>query len=52
MPLLAPAITCIAPDYPGFGQSDAPPPSQYNYTFDNLAETTNALLEQLKIERL
>jgi len=36
---------------PGFGQSDMPPPSQYAYTFDHLAETANALLEQLKINR-
>jgi pimeloyl-ACP methyl ester carboxylesterase len=50
-PLLAVRYHLIAPDYPGFGQSDAPPPSQYVYTFDHLAETTNALLEQLGISR-
>lgn len=27
----------IAPDYPGFGNSDAPPPDQFVYTFDHLA---------------
>jgi pimeloyl-ACP methyl ester carboxylesterase len=51
IPLLATRYHLIAPDYPGFGQSDALPPSQYTYTFDHLAETTNALLEQLKISR-
>ena len=51
LPLLATRYHLIAPDYPGFGQSDAPLPSQYDYTFDHLAETTNALLEQLKIDR-
>jgi pimeloyl-ACP methyl ester carboxylesterase len=51
MPLLAMRYHMIAPDYPGFGQSDALPPSRYVYTFDHLAETTNALLEQLKIHR-
>jgi len=51
IPLLATRYHLIAPDYPGFGQSDAPPPSQYTYTFDHLAETINALLEQLKISR-
>jgi len=50
-PLLATQYHVIAPDYPGFGQSDMPPPSQYAYTFDHLAETANALLEQLKINR-
>src|SRR5476651_1051063 len=42
MPLLASRYHMIAPDYPGFGQSDALPPSRYVYTFDHLAETTNA----------
>ena len=51
IPLLATRYHLIAPDYPGFGQSDALPPSQYTYTFDHLAQTTNALLEQLKISR-
>ncbi|WP_192649619.1 alpha/beta fold hydrolase [Sphingopyxis sp. OAS728] len=41
----------IAPDYPGFGHSDAPPPGQYIYTFDRLAATTDAFLKQLKIDR-
>jgi pimeloyl-ACP methyl ester carboxylesterase len=47
--LLATRYHLIAPDFLGFGQSDAPPPSYYVYTFDNLARTTNGLLEQLKI---
>jgi len=49
IPLLATRYHLIAPDYPGFGQSDAPPPSVYTYTFDHLAETTNKLLQQLGI---
>lgn len=51
IPLLATRYHLIAPDFPGFGQSDAPPPSSYAYTFDNLAKTTNDLLEQLKINK-
>jgi pimeloyl-ACP methyl ester carboxylesterase len=51
IPLLAVRYHLIAPDYPGFGQSDAPPPSRYAYTFDHLAETIGALLEQLRIDR-
>lgn len=27
----------IAPDYPGFGNSDAPPPGKFSYTFDRYA---------------
>ncbi|MET0407490.1 MAG: alpha/beta hydrolase [Hyphomicrobium sp.] len=51
IPLLASRYHIIAPDYPGFGQSDAPPPSRYAYTFDHLATTIRGLLEQLKIDR-
>jgi pimeloyl-ACP methyl ester carboxylesterase len=51
IPLLATKYHLIAPDFPGFGQSDAPLPSAYDYTFDHLAETTNHFLEQLGISR-
>jgi pimeloyl-ACP methyl ester carboxylesterase len=36
---LAKDYRVIAPDYPGFGQSDFPAPSTYAYTFENLAKT-------------
>jgi pimeloyl-ACP methyl ester carboxylesterase len=49
IPLLAGRFHVIALDYPGFGESDTPSRSQYAYTFDHLAETTNALLERLGI---
>jgi pimeloyl-ACP methyl ester carboxylesterase len=51
IPLLATRYHLIAPDFPGFGQSDAPPPSSYAYSFDNLARTINRFLEQLKINK-
>jgi pimeloyl-ACP methyl ester carboxylesterase len=51
IPLLATRYHLIAPDFPGFGQSDAPSPLLYPYTFDHLAKTTNDLLEQLKINK-
>jgi hypothetical protein len=38
IPLLATRYHLIAPDFPGFGQSDAPPPSSYAYTFDNFGQ--------------
>src|ERR1700761_7567320 len=37
IPLLADRFHVIAPDLPGFGQSDMPPRSQFKYTFDNIA---------------
>jgi pimeloyl-ACP methyl ester carboxylesterase len=47
IPLLAAKYHLIAPDFPGFGQSEAPPPERYAYTFEHLAESTNGLLGQL-----
>ena len=41
----------IAPDYPGFGNSDFPAPGDYEYTFDNLAKTIDAFLEKKGIYR-
>jgi pimeloyl-ACP methyl ester carboxylesterase len=51
IPLLATRYHLLAPDFPGFGQSDAPPPSSYMYTFDQLAKTIGKLLDQLKISK-
>ena len=51
IPLLATRYHLIAPDFPGFGHSDAPPPSSHTYTFDNLARTTSGLLDHLRIDR-
>lgn len=41
----------IAPDYPGFGQSEQPSDLDYEYTFDNLAKTMMKLVEKLQIEK-
>lgn len=51
IPVLATRYHVVAPDYPAFGQSDAPSPALYKYTFAHLAETIATLLEQLKISR-
>ncbi len=51
IPLLAPHYHIIAPDYPGFGQSDAPSPAAYRYSFDQLAATMGRLLDLLGIDR-
>jgi len=50
IPLLATRYHLIAPDFPGFGQSDAPPQA-YTYTFDHLAETTDRFLTQLNVDK-
>ncbi|WP_366970524.1 alpha/beta fold hydrolase [Rhodocytophaga aerolata] len=41
----------IAPDYPGFGNSDFPSADAYEYTFDNIATTIDAFLEKKEITR-
>lgn len=39
----------IAPDYPGFGLSSAPPPSTFEYTFDHITDITNKLIDTLQL---
>jgi pimeloyl-ACP methyl ester carboxylesterase len=41
----------IAPDYPGFGNSDQPTMDVFEYTFDNLASLMNQFVEKLKLEK-
>jgi pimeloyl-ACP methyl ester carboxylesterase len=43
IPLLADRYHVIAPDLPGFGQSDSPDRSKFKYTFANLADITDKL---------
>ncbi|WP_085316109.1 alpha/beta fold hydrolase [Derxia lacustris] len=50
IPLLADRFRVIAPDYPGFGHSDAPPASEFEYSFDRLAGVVDSLLDQLGVE--
>jgi pimeloyl-ACP methyl ester carboxylesterase len=42
----------IAPDYPGFGQSSSPSPSDYTYSFDNLALTISHFIDTLELKKL
>ncbi|MFS2108807.1 alpha/beta fold hydrolase [Sphingomonas sp. Sphisp140] len=51
IPLLADRYRLIAPDYPGFGHSDAPSPDAFAYTFDRLAELVEGLADALGIRR-
>jgi len=41
----------IAPDYPGYGQSDMPDRAKFAYTFDRFAELVDGLLGQLGVAR-
>jgi pimeloyl-ACP methyl ester carboxylesterase len=41
----------IAPDYPGFGHSDAPSYAEFSYTFDHLANIIDQLADRLDLQR-
>ncbi|MFF5204539.1 alpha/beta fold hydrolase [Streptosporangium sp. NPDC000396] len=41
----------IAPDYPGFGFSSAPSVTDWEYTFDHLADVVDRLLDSLSLTR-
>ncbi len=41
----------IAPDYPGFGHSDAPSHKQFAYTFDHIAAVMNHFAEALGLSQ-
>jgi pimeloyl-ACP methyl ester carboxylesterase len=51
IPLLADRFHVIAPDYPGFGHSEAPPADKFQYTFDHLAQLIATLIEHAGVTR-
>jgi pimeloyl-ACP methyl ester carboxylesterase len=51
IPLLADSFHLVAPDLPGFGQSDMPPRSTFKYTFENLAETIDHFIDNIGLKR-
>jgi pimeloyl-ACP methyl ester carboxylesterase len=51
IPALADRYHVVAPDYLGAGASDAPPVSEFTYTFDALPELTLGLLDQLGLTK-
>ena len=51
IPLLEDNFHLIAPDYPGFGQSDMPSRENFAYTFDNLANIVEKFLNQLGVDK-
>lgn len=51
LPALSETFHLVAPDYPGFGNSDAPPPDQFEYTFAHLTEVIEHWLQALGLNR-
>jgi pimeloyl-ACP methyl ester carboxylesterase len=51
IPLLADRFHIVAPDLPGFGQSDMPARSQFAYTFDHVANVIDRFTEVVGLKR-
>src|SRR4051812_5966973 len=51
IPLLADRFRLIAPDLPGFGQSDMPDRGTFAYTFDNVARVIDRFTEVIGLGR-
>jgi pimeloyl-ACP methyl ester carboxylesterase len=51
IPALADAFHIVAPDLPGFGQSDMPPRDKFSYTFDNIARVIERFTEVVGFDR-
>lgn len=51
IPLLADSFHLVAPDLPGFGQSDMPSRHAFQYTFENLAGAIDRFTEIIGLKR-
>jgi len=51
IPLLADRFHLIAPDLPGFGNSDMPARGDFDYTFERIADVIDRLTEVLGLDR-
>ncbi|HEY1794569.1 MAG TPA: alpha/beta hydrolase [Stellaceae bacterium] len=51
IPLLADRFRVIAPDLPGFGQSDMPDRCTFTYSFDNIARVIDRFVEVVGLDR-
>ena len=51
IPLLADRFHLVAPDLPGFGQSDMPPREEFGYTFDHIAGVMERFTEVIGFDR-
>jgi pimeloyl-ACP methyl ester carboxylesterase len=51
IPLLADQFNVVAPDLPGFGQSDMPARSSFKYTFDNVADVIDRFTQTIGFDK-
>src|SRR5271156_3906822 len=51
IPRLAGSFHVIAPDYPGFGQSGMPDRKSFAYTFENMTNIIEKLVDKLGVKK-
>jgi pimeloyl-ACP methyl ester carboxylesterase len=51
IPRLAGPFRVIAPDYPGYGQSSMPDHTAFSYTFENITNVVESLVESLGLSK-
>lgn len=51
IPALADKYHVIAPDYPGYGHSSAPSVTEFDYTFDNLADVMDGFIQKIGVQK-
>src|SRR5262245_15986321 len=51
IPLLADRFHIVAPDLPGFGQSEMPAREKFDYTFDHVAQVIDRFTEAVGLDR-
>jgi pimeloyl-ACP methyl ester carboxylesterase len=51
IPQLAEQFRVVAPDLPGFGQSDMPPRAKFAYTFENISKVIGRFTEVVGLDR-
>ena len=51
IPLLDQRFHLVAPDFPGFGQSDMPDRNTYDYTFANIATTIAEFADKVELKK-
>src|SRR6516225_2184270 len=49
IPMLADKYHVVAPDFPGYGESSAPPVNDFDYSFEGLAAVTEKFIERLNL---
>jgi pimeloyl-ACP methyl ester carboxylesterase len=51
IPILSEQYSVVAPDLPGFGQSEMPPRDRFAYTFENIAKVMTRFTEVIALDR-